>query len=140
MYTSGWPNSQNRCCQSTGSPPRATSKNGMPAARSSSSRMEPRINGGKPTTIIMAITRMYQAYSGILCSAMPLVRVRRIDTTSSTPADTAEISTKVMPSSQKSEFTPGVCAELDSGVYMNQPAFGAMSRKMLDSRISPPNR
>ncbi|GEM_PF-3270905 len=71
---------------------------------------------------------------------MPLARVRRIDTTSSTPADTAEISTKVMPSSQKSEFTPGVCAALDSGVYMNQPAFGATSKKMLDSRMMPPNR
>ena len=61
MYTSGWPNSQNRCCHSSGSPPRATSKKGMPAARSSSSRMLPRISGGKPTTIIIAITRMYQA-------------------------------------------------------------------------------
>jgi hypothetical protein len=102
--------------------------------------MLPRISGGKPNTIISAITRMYQAYSGILCSAMPLVRVRRIETTSSTPALTAEISTKVMPSSQKSELTPGMCAELDSGVYMNQPAFGATPRNTLDSRMMPPNR
>ncbi len=69
--------------------------------------MLPRISGGKPTTIINAMARMYQANSGILCSAMPWVRVRRIDTTSSTPAESAEISTKVMPSSQKSEPGPG---------------------------------
>ena len=50
---------------------------------------------------------MYQQKIGILLSAMPWVRVRRMDTTSSTPADSAEISTKVIPSSQKSEPGPG---------------------------------
>ena len=102
--------------------------------------MLPRISGGKPNTIISAITRMYQAYSGILCSAMPLVRVRRIETTSSTPALTAEISTKVMPSSQKSELTPGMCAELDSGVYMNQPALGAAENRIEPITKMPPIR
>ena len=36
MYTSGWPKNQNRCCHSSGSPPRAGMKKGQSKARSSS--------------------------------------------------------------------------------------------------------
>ena len=140
MYTSGWPNSQKRCCHNTGSPPPAIWKNGMPTARSSSNNTLPKISGGKPTTIISAMARMYHANSGILCSAMPWVRVRKIDTTSSTPAESADISTKVMPSSQKSEPKSGANSLLLSGVYINQPLEGAISIIRLEVRIIPPNR
>src|SRR5690554_3441160 len=103
MYTSGRPNSQNRCCHSNGSPPPATSKNTKPAARSSSSSTLARIRGGKPTMIISAMTRMYQQKIGMRRRLMPLLRVRRMDTSSSMAPLTEDISTKVMPSSQKSE-------------------------------------
>jgi hypothetical protein len=83
------------------------SKKAQPAARSSSSRMLPRISGGKPTMIISAVTSMYQANIGIWCSDMPAARVRRIDTAMSMAAAMAAISMKVMPSSQKSALRPG---------------------------------
>ena len=140
MYTSGCPNSQNRCCQSSGSPPRAGSKNGKPNARSTSSRMLPSTSGGKPTTIMKATTSRYHAKSGIRLSDMPAVRTLRMLATISTPAQRADTSTKVTPSSQTSELMPEVKGFPDSGVYMNQPAFGAKPRKSEVSRISPPNR
>ncbi len=90
--------------------------------------------------IISAMARMYQANSGMRCSAMPGARVRRIDTVSSTPAESAEISTKVMPSSQKSDPRPGENSPLLNGVYMNQPLSGAISSKRLAKRMIPPNR
>src|SRR5690606_22971843 len=99
-----------------------------------------RISGGKPKMIIKLVTRMYQQNSGICWSDILAVRVRIIDTTSSTAADTAEISTKVIPSSQKSEFGPGEYTELLRGVYINQPLLGAMPNTRLASRIMPPNR
>ncbi|MOA04258.1 hypothetical protein D3C78_1238020 [compost metagenome] len=52
----------------------------------------------------------------------------------------AEISMKVMPSSQKSEFAPGEYTLLLNGVYMNQPLSGATPKNRLEIRISPPNR
>ena len=84
------------------------SKKAQPAARSSSSRIEPRISGGKPTTIISEVTSIDHANTGMRSSDMPAARVRRIDTAISMPAAMVAISTKVMPSSQKSEFRPGV--------------------------------
>ena len=61
MWTSGWPKIQNKCCQRSGSPPRAGSKNGQSKARSISIKRSPAIKGGKANRIITATTRMYQA-------------------------------------------------------------------------------
>src|SRR5690554_1025984 len=140
MYTSGWPNIQNRCCHRSGSPPPSIEKNTMPAARSSSSSMLANTSGGKPNTIINAMARMYQQKIGILLNDIPLVRVRRMETTSSIPAEMAEISTKVMPSNQKSGPCPGEYWASLSGVYMNQPPSGAIPNTRLKMMISPPNR
>jgi len=63
-----------------------------------------------------------------------------MDTVSSIPAAMAEISTKVIPTSQKSDPGPGENCWLLSGVYMNQPESGAMPRNRLDRMISPPKR
>ncbi len=71
---------------------------------------------------------------------MPLVRVLRMDTTSSTPADTADISMNVMPNSQKSEPGPGEKAALLNGVYMNQPLSGEIPKNRLEIKMMPPNR
>ena len=108
MYTSGWPKSQNRCCQSSASPPRVGSKKAMPKARSASSRIEARISGGKATSIISAVTRMYQPKIGIRSSDIPGARIFSVETTISTAKLKAEISTKVTPSSHTSALTPGV--------------------------------
>ncbi len=98
------------------------------------------MSGGKPNTIMNAVISMYHAYSGILLIVMPGVRVFRIETISSTPAATAEISANVTPSSQKSTFGPGEnCGPL-SGTYMNQPPSGTAPKKKLEYSRMPPNR
>ena len=74
MYTSGWPNSQKRCCHSRLSPPCSAWKKGMSKARSSSRISEPRIIGGKAVRIITATTSMYHAKIGSLSSDMPTAR------------------------------------------------------------------
>src|SRR5690554_8159635 len=107
----------------------------MPAARSSSSMILPRIKGGKPKMIISAIARMYQQNSGIRLRDIPWARVRRIDTTSSTPADMAEVSTKAMLSKQKSEPGPGEYSILLMGAYMDWPEAGVMSSTRLDTTV-----
>ena len=98
------------------------------------------MSGGKPTSIIITVTSMYQTNSGIRSSDMPAVRRLRIETAISTAAQIAEISTKVTPSSQTSALTPGVNGRLDSGVYMNQPLSGASPSASAPIRIEPPNR
>ena len=57
--------------------------------------------------IISAMTMMYQQKIGMRVRLMPLLRVRRMATSSSIAPLTEEISTKVMPSSQKSDPGPG---------------------------------
>jgi hypothetical protein len=84
------------------------SKDGRPNARSTSSNVEPRMSGGNASSIIMAVTRMYQPHIGIRSSDMPGARILRIDTTISTAKLNAEISTNITPSSHTSAFTPGV--------------------------------
>src|SRR5690625_6716279 len=96
----------------------------MPTLRSSSNKMLARIKGGKPNTIISPMPRMYQQNMGMVPKVIPLVRLRKIDATSSIPADKAEISTKVTPNNQTSEPGPGAEVELLSGVYINQPERG----------------
>ena len=81
---------------------------------------------------------MYHANRGMRLSDMPGARSFRIDTKISIAAVTADISTKVMPSSQTSALMPGVKGCEDSGVYMNQPLSGATPASMAPIRIEPP--
>ena len=84
------------------------------------------------------MTSAYQAKIGILSSDMPGARYFRIETVNSTAAQIAEISTKVMPISQKSVLMPGECSGPVSGGYMNQPPSGAMPKNSATSSIAPP--
>ena len=83
---------------------------------------------------------MYQAKIGMRSSDMPGARIFRIDTTISIASASAEISTKVMPSSHTSELMPGVYTLELSGVYMNQPLLGATPAINATVRMVPPNR
>ena len=83
---------------------------------------------------------MYQAKIGMRSSDMPGARIFSTDTTISTASDSAEISTKVTPSSQISEFMPGLKTFELSGVYMNQPPLGATWAISDTVRIVAPNR
>src|SRR5437867_930239 len=50
MYTSGWPNNQNRCCHSKGSPPLVALKKFVPIIRSNTSWMSPTVSTGSANT------------------------------------------------------------------------------------------
>ena len=97
------------------------------------------MSGGNPVRIISEVTRAYQAKIGILSSDIPGARYFRIETVNSTAAQIAEISTKVIPISQKSVLIPGEYSGPVSGGYMNQPPFGAMPKTSATSSINPPN-
>ena len=71
-------------------------------------------------------------------SGMPGARSLRIEVSVSTAKLTAEISTKVTPSSHTSEWMPGECALDDSGVYMNQPLSGAAANSIEPTMMVPP--
>src|SRR5690554_119530 len=98
------------------------------------------MSGGKANSIIAPTTSMYQAKIGMRPSDMPGARIFRILTMSSTAAQTAEISTKVTPSSQTSALMPGEWVPDDSGVYMNQPESGATPAASAASSMMPPKR
>ncbi len=70
---------------------------------------------------------------------MPGARKRSTVTTISTAAAMAEISTKVMPRSQKSELIPGEPSVEASGGYMNQPLSGAIPASSATISIEPPS-
>src|SRR5690606_22428946 len=88
--------------------------------------------------IITATTRMYQQYSGMRRVQMPGERHFRTPTISSTAAAMEAISMKLRPRSQMSFPTPG-CPVVDSGGYMNQPPFGAASKKIDPQTKTPPS-
>src|SRR5271156_2347254 len=78
MYTSGWPKNQNRCWNSTGSPPPAGSKNAVPKLRSQISIVIAPASTGTASTSRNAVTSSDQMNSGILCSVMPGARMLKI--------------------------------------------------------------
>ena len=78
MYTSGWPKNQNRCCQSSGSPPCALSKNAVPKLRSVNSMVMAPASTGSDSSSRKAVTSTDQTKSGILCSVMPGARMLKI--------------------------------------------------------------
>ncbi len=102
--------------------------------------MLPRISGGKPSSIMPAVTNIYQAKRGIWDSFMPGARMRKIVVSNSTAPHTAEISAKVMPISQISFAMSGLYRPLDNGTYMNQPLRGASPRTRLNTTMVAPNR
>ena len=64
------------------------------------------MSGGKPKTIISAVTSMYQPNNGIRSSDMPGARTFRIETVISIAAASAEISTNVTPNNHTSALIP----------------------------------
>ena len=81
MYTSGWPKIQNRCCQSSGSPPCATSKKWKPALRWSSRKTRSTVSGGSAKISENDVARIAKQKSGIRFSDIPGARSLKIVTT-----------------------------------------------------------
>ena len=132
MYTSGCPNTQKMCCQSSGSPPCAASKKRVSSLRSSSSIAVPTMSGVNAKTIIALVTSMAQQKSGSRLSDIPGARMRRMPTIISAAAPMAAISATLSPMSQKSMCGPGeYCLRL-SGTYANQPPSGATPKRKLE--------
>ena len=78
MYTSGWPKNQNRCWNSTGSPPPSAVKNVVPKLRSVSSMVIAPASTGSDSRSRNAVTSTDQTNSGILCMVMPGARMLKI--------------------------------------------------------------
>ena len=78
MYTSGWPKNQNRCWNSTGSPPPSAEKKVVPKLRSVSSMVIAPASTGSDSSSRNTVTRIDQTNSGILCRVMPGARMLKI--------------------------------------------------------------
>ncbi len=75
MYTSGWPNSQNRCCHSSGSAPSATEKNVAPKFRWNNNRNSATVMTGMANNSRNCTTRAIHVKIGIRIKVMPGARM-----------------------------------------------------------------
>ena len=80
MYTSGWPNSQNRCCHRIGSPPAVGSKKWVPHRRSKSSSNSPTVMIGSENTSSSCVTSPIHTKTGSRKNDMPGARMLMIVT------------------------------------------------------------
>ena len=78
MYTSGWPKNQNRCWNSTGSPPPSAEKKVVPKLRSVSSMVIAPASTGSDSSSRNTVTRIDHTNSGILCRVMPGARMLKM--------------------------------------------------------------
>ena len=80
MYTSGWPNSQKRCCHSSGLPPAAGLKKLAPKCRSNISRNSATVMTGMANSSRNGATSVIQVKIGMRISVIPGARMLRIVT------------------------------------------------------------
>ena len=78
MYTSGWPKNQNRCWNSTGSPPPCGSKKDVPKLRSQISMVIAPASTGTDSTNSHAVTSDAHTNSGSLCIVIPGARMLKM--------------------------------------------------------------
>src|SRR6201994_1573362 len=78
MYTSGWPKNQNRCWNSTGSPPSEAEKKAVPKLRSVKSMVIAPASTGSDNNRRNTVTRIDHTNSGILCKVMPGARMLKM--------------------------------------------------------------
>src|SRR3990170_1609038 len=100
MYTSGWANSQNMCCQSSGLPPSAGLKKLAPNSRSNMSWNRPTVITGKAKTIRNEVTSVIQTNSGMRNKLIPGARMLRMVTRKLKPEAMEETQRISRPSSQ----------------------------------------
>ena len=80
MYTSGWPKTQNKCCQRIGMPPPDTSKNEVPKLRSIMTSTSAIVMKGKERTIRNEVNRVIQVNTGRRIMVRPGARMLMIVT------------------------------------------------------------
>ncbi|MNP27610.1 hypothetical protein D3C76_1205310 [compost metagenome] len=85
IYTSGWPQSQNRLAQSISMPPADTVKKWVPYSRSKVIKASATVRIGNAATIITLVISEVQVNIGIRISFMLGVRIFRMVTIKLTP-------------------------------------------------------
>src|SRR5215469_14956466 len=120
MYTSGWPKNQNRCWNSTGSPPPSAEKKVVPKLRSVSSMVIAPASTGSDNRSRNTVTRIDHTNSGILCRVMPGARMLKMVVMKLMAPKIDDAPAKWIDRIAKSTAGPG-WPEVDSGAYMVQP-------------------
>src|ERR1700751_6160658 len=123
MYTSGWPKNQNRCWNSTGSPPQSAAKKVVPKLRSVSSIVMAPASTGMASSNKNTVTRIDHTNSGILCSVMPGARMLKIVVMKLMAPRIEEAPARCSERMAKSTAGPG-WPEVDSGAYSVPPVPG----------------
>src|SRR5580704_771567 len=121
MYTPGWPKNQNRCWNSTGSPPPSAEKKVVPKLRSVSSMVIAPARTGSDSKSRNTVTRIDHTNSGILCRVMPGARMLKMVVMKLMAPRIDDAPAKWSDRIAKSTAGPG-WPEDDSGAYMVQPA------------------
>src|ERR1700761_3250690 len=121
MYTSGWPKNQNRCWNSTGSPPPVGSKNAVPKLRSQISMVMAPASTGTASTSRKAVTSSAQMNSGILCSVMPGARMLKMVTMKFIDPRSEDTPARCSAKSVQSIPMPYSKFDNDNGGYSVQP-------------------
>src|ERR1700743_2369474 len=121
IYTAGWPKNQNRCWNSTGSPPPSAEKKVVPKLRSVSSMVMAPASTGSDNNSRNTVTRIDQMNSGILCRVMPGARMLKIVVMKLMAPRIDEAPARCSERMAKSTAGPG-WPEVDNGAYMVQPA------------------
>lgn len=80
MYTSGWPKTQNKCCQRIGMPPLDASKKFVPNKRSIISSTSAMVMAGKARTIRKEVMSVIQTNTGSRIIVSPGARILMIVT------------------------------------------------------------
>ena len=115
MYTSGWPKSQNMCCQSSGLAPAAGLKKLAPKKRSNVSSNSATAITGIAKMIRNEVTSVIQTKTGMRNNVIPGARMFRIVTMKLNPPASDAMPRICRPSAQKSMPWPGVKARRLSG-------------------------
>src|SRR6202158_4887494 len=121
MYTAGWPKNQNRCWNSTGSPPPSAEKKVVPKLRSVKSMVMAPASTGSDSNSRNTVTRIDHTNSGILCSVMPGARMLKIVVMKLMAPRIDEAPARWIDKITKSIAGPGEPAFDENGGYMTQP-------------------
>src|SRR5882672_2099548 len=120
MYTSGWPKNQNKCWNSSGSPPPSGAKNVVPKLRSVSSMVMPPASTGSASSSRNTVTKIDHTNSGILCNVMPGARMLKMVVMKLMAPRIEEAPARWIDRMAKSTAGPG-WPEVDGGAYNVQP-------------------
>src|SRR6185312_966914 len=120
MYTSGWPKNQNKCWNSSGSPPPSGEKKVVPKLRSVSSMVIAPASTGSDNKSRNTVTRIDHTNSGILCSVMPGARMLKMVVMKLMAPRIEDAPARWIDRIAKSTDGPG-WPVVDSGAYSVQP-------------------